>query len=1392
MNLKKLLINLIVMVMFAVFVLTQGAVYAATGTTVYMQPIPLMDKNVPAMGYAIGNPISGGKKIFNIVQYASESAQQHIRDKNIYCLKSGVGFTEAGSNDELKRKPYNVYFDMKKEREEIKGQNDLLKTLVVGTIPDSKNNKTISQYNAILAVLDKLYLPGQSVELEKKQLIDTILQEVAYQPTKYESLGVDAEDMMIAFDENYDIYNSNNNLNDISLTKYALTDNDIQAVQQAVIWYFTNYYKRDTSATNTYKELSDHDDKYDKINKVNWLNYTENGNDYDVLANFNPDGEDIHWSTGKIRNDQATVLYTYMIEQAKEKAEQYANTSSATGSPIKIDTESLLLNEISGDNYIIGPIHMTELNSNSYGLDFVVKNEEANISNYKLLNEDKKPVANGTTVKSLVGKDFYISVPKNQANNLSIDITINYNEKTMTLWASTTNNLEQPLVEVNKKDSKLEKTLVFKEDKPFDLALRKYITKINGTESELTGDNSRIPNIDESMLTNGKTTAAYKHKKDPVEINTGDTVTYKMTIYNEGEKAGRATEVIDQLPTGLEFSSVVSGNFDKKSYDATTNTLVLERKAGNTTNLPAYQPGNLVNNGAGSETIEIECKVTEKPDATNRKVLTNVAWISKAIDEDNTEIVKEGQDRDSLPANKPEVNKDNMSNYTGHADNKTEDLADRNYHYKGQEDDDDFEKLVLLPKAFDLKLVKHISAVNGDESKGKTITNIDTSKLASTQKTTPEYELDKNAVKVKVGDYVTYTFSVYNEGDIDGYVTKLTDNIPLGLQFVQAKEDGKTITIYSYNEQDGLTSEDVEVDKETYDLVNKNNAFWGIDSAEEGQGVKIDTYDGDRTPSISLKVEDYLGGTNKLLNAYDKEKDVNYDGTGLSSVDVTVVYRVSEVAPQEKEMRNEAAITGHSDKDGNDIIDRDSKPEEWPGKDDHNNYEDDEDYDKVIIESQVFDLALRKFIVAVSDDTKIDKNEELRNADGLYTRAPEVDTSKLNTIGEDGKLITTATYNHTKEPIIVKPNDIVVYMLRVYNEGDVNGYASEIKDHLPPHLEFVEGEYNKQYGWEISEDGRTATTRYLENARIDKAEALDAIPEAESGDRYVLSYKEVPIMCRVKEEAKTSEKITNIADITEYLDEDKKPATDRDSQPDNVKLPEDKDLPVYKDDETGSYIPGQQDDDDFEKVIVKIFDLALRKWVTQAIVIEDGGQTITQTGHDAWDDPEAVVKVELHRKKLNQVTVKFKYSIRVYNQGEIAGYAKEVTDYIPEGLKFVAEDNPGWTDEGNNVISTRLLENTLLQPGEFADVEVLLTWINSENNMGVMINTAEISEDYNEYDVPDIDSTPDNKKPGEDDIDDAPVMLSISTGQVRIYFTLGFIVLITVAGGVVLIKKFVI
>ena len=204
----------------------------------------------------------------------------------------------------------------------------------------------------------------------------------------------------------------------------------------------------------------------------------------------------------------------------------------------------------------------------------------------------------------------------------------------------------------------------------------------------------------------------------------------------------------------------------------------------------------------------------------------------------------------------------------------------------------------------------------------------------------------------------------------------------------------------------------------------------------------------------------------------------------------------------------------------------------------------------------------------------------------------------------------------------------------------------------------------------------------------------------------------------------------------------------------------------------------------------KVFDLALRKWVTQSIVTENGQTYVTDTGHKAEDEPEEIVKVDLKKSKLNDVVVKFNYSIRVTNEGEIAGYAKEVSDYIPNGLKFVAEDNPDWTEKDGKIV-TRALENTLLQPGESAEVKVLLTWINSANNMGVMTNTAEISEDYNDYGIPDRDSTPNNKVPGEDDIDDAPVMLTVKTGSdVIIYISVACGILAILGVGIFGIKKY--
>ena len=123
------------------------------------------------------------------------------------------------------------------------------------------------------------------------------------------------------------------------------------------------------------------------------------------------------------------------------------------------------------------------------------------------------------------------------------------------------------------------------------------------------------------------------------------------------------------------------------------------------------------------------------------------------------------------------------------------------------------------------------------------------------------------------------------------------------------------------------------------------------------------------------------------------------------------------------------------------------------------------------------------------------------------------------------------------------------------------------------------------------------------------------------------------------------------------------------SKENNVQLPTDENLPTYKDDEQGVYIPGQEDDDDFEKVIIKKFDLALRKFITQ---IEDKEVTsrIPQVKYENGKITYEHDKTPLQVVTGNVVT----YTIRVYNEGEIAGYATEITDDIPSGLQFLPDN----------------------------------------------------------------------------------------------------------------------
>ena len=839
--------------------------------------------------------------------------------------------------------------------------------------------------------------------------------------------------------------------------------------------------------------------------------------------------------------------------------------------------------------------------------------------------------------------------------------------------------------------------------KEFDLALRKFITKVNDENIS-----SRVPVVDITQLKNGTaTTATYDHPKTPIKVKIDDVVEYTIRVYNEGGVDGYVEEITDHLPDQLEF---IADNETNKKYGwsvdnqnskvvKTTYLSKANEKVAGENKIPAFDGTTL-----SYKEVKIACKVISTNPMPTK--ITNIADISDFTN-GNGEKVK---DRDS-----EENNVNIPSDLPGYKD----DEIGKDY-VPGQQDDDDFEKLEVKPLEFDLALRKFITKVNDEEITSR-IPKVDITKLASGEATTAIYNHSKTPVEVAIDDIVEYTIRVYNEGEIDGYAEEIKDHLPDQLEFVKDNETNKK---YGWT----VDSTDSKVIKTTY-----------LSKANE----KVD-------------------GENKIPA---------FDGTTLSYKEVKVACKVVSTDPMPNKITNLADVSDFTDGDGNKVTDRDSEkdnvkiPEDRPGyKDDESNkdyvpgQEDDDDFEKVTVAK--FDLSLRKFITAVNDTE-------------ITSRIPQVDVTPI----KDGSS-TTAKYDHPKDPVLVSNGNIVTYTIRVFNEGEKDGYASEIKDDMPQGLKFLtDNKTNIEYRWKmLDKDGKE--TENLDEAVSIVTDYLSKEQEKTAGanllkafDGKKLDYRDVKVAFEVTEPNTSDRILINQAQISKNTNKDGKDVKDQDSVPDKWNEGE--------------------DDQDIEKVKVQYFDLSLRKWVTQAIVTENGEDKIIESGHKAEDDPEDVVKVDLKKSKINKVTIKFRYKIRVKNEGNIAGYAKELKDYIPNGLKFVPEDNPLWKQIDEKTITTDQTKDILLQPGDTTEVEVLLTWINDSENFGVMDNWAEISKDHNDFNSPDIDSTPDNNKKGEDDIDDAPVSVGVQTGQIKTFTTIGLAVLVILSSGVVLIKKFV-
>lgn len=1447
----KILLMALIVALISIAVLNPNAIYAAEEKRdlTYQRTRPYSDdngdNNIDDEEYTFARHKDGQEfkysivKIFDYNKRELETPYKKFED-SFYCIRGGKGFgsVEFGDNSSANSTKYTVIENMKSNANEVIAKyKELYNINLDRTENITFNEKTynnVNIYNAMLWIADNAYLPVSTDKYNAQE----------YKTELLTKIGI------------------------AKVNQGMITDDDLEVIQQLAFWYFANYDENgkneSVSTTNP--------------TPVNWLAINESN---DVF--------------GTRRANYLNRIYQYFIEGAlKEGSDSTSTIRETTNSDsVNIEFDKNIKFGVEDKSstgtkpnpyenyYLIGPFKITTNDARYNDFELALKDGKGNIVNQYFYFEQTEDTLKRMQIFDVIdsagnkvelekvtyNNEYYIKLYKSAMEFVDIDCSKFSLKVSKTGKWATANFLyatgnDQAVIEIKRDKAEAEDEISTEVPKRFDLALRKFITAIKRAEKNIEVAD-RTPRVDTTTLINGikddrtgevEYTATYTHPKDKQKVETGDIVTYKIRVYNEGQVDGTATEVTDYLPAGLELvaESTINTKYGWKTgeqitlkdgskvtpitsnYLKDTTIKAFDKTKTSETTEGIWQKAEKGEGGLYYADLEVECKVVAIASGTEQN-LRNIAAIT----------ADSGDDDDSVPE------KPNLDDYTPPTDNSTY-----------QEDDDDYEDLVLPGKTFDLALRKYITEVNGTKLEDTRVPDIDITKLASGEATTADYKHKKYPVEVKTGDIVTYRFTVYNEGDVEGYVYSITDYLPQGLEF-DAKSNPEFIEAKTSGE---YTAEELEGKEYIYSInKEKNTITISMIPSQKETGLQpylfnLNPFDGEKLDSKSIDIK-------FKVSAETSANDMVL--TNIATMDYASAPR-----PQEEKIKDrDSKPENFTEPTAEDLLEplpgykgnEENKNDLTDSKYHYKGQEDDDDFEKIIIKGTPFDLSLRKFI------TKLNGTELKDEKD----RTPKINTSKLNTIDSTtGKKITTAEYVHPKDAVTVRKGDIVTYKIRVYNEGDRNGYATEVTDYLPEGLGFLPN-YTNNSIWSIPKTTDEATGKevlpegieiknlvgengfYKDESEINKdkikledfkdpitgevptdysqiqivtgeraaisTKALkeklikayksqkadeDLWQQSTNDEKDGLFYQEVEITCIVLKENTYKGILKNVAEITEEYDENgnkiEQKGDDRDSEPNNV-YEDDKHTPGK---EENGYTPGEQDDDDFEQLQLKYFDLALRKFITKV----DG--EAPEASREPVPDVSTLIDGTYDRngKKEHTATYnhpkdplwvkngsKVEYTIRVYNEGSEDGYAYEVSDDIPNGLVFEADDATnkayGWvmyremTEGDENIakediieyngkkyvittkaeeatmIRTRYLEKTLIKAFDletktlsYADVKVVFTIKEPKDfdKDSVIINQAQITEDSGD----DEDSTP-NEWQDEDDEDIEKVRIPI-------------------------------
>ena len=173
-------------------------------------------------------------------------------------------------------------------------------------------------------------------------------------------------------------------------------------------------------------------------------------------------------------------------------------------------------------------------------------------------------------------------------------------------------------------------------------------------------------------------------------------------------------------------------------------------------------------------------------------------------------------------------------------------------------------------------------------------------------------------------------------------------------------------------------------------------------------------------------------------------------------------------------------------------------------------------------------------------------------------------------------------------------------------------------------------------------------------------------------------------------------------------------------------------------------------------------------------------QTVNGTKTTEYSKQQ-LVREEIQKKYLVGATVLVEYTMEITNVGELAGYVTQITDYIPNDMKFYSELNTQWyVGEDGNLYNTTLA-STIINPGETKTIKLILSKTMTKENTGTTTNIVEISDAINSKEYNDIELNNNQSK--------AEIIINTATGTIITYLIAVLNSVVIVLVGMYMIKK---